>query len=72
MDLTYLDNASTTAIDPEVLDAMLPFLKENYGNASSLHSFGKTAKVLLEDARDTIAEFIGADSREIFFTNNGT
>mgnify|MGYP001157481550 FL=1 len=72
MDLTYLDNASTTAIDPEVLDAMLPFLKENYGNASSLHSFGKTAKVLLEDARDTIAEFIGAESREIFFTNNGT
>lgn len=72
MELIYLDNASTTKIDPEVLDAMMPYLKENYGNASSSHSFGKTAKVLLEDARDTIAGFIGADSKEIFFTNSGT
>lgn len=72
MKLIYLDNASTTKIDPEVLDAMMPYLKENYGNASSTHSFGKTAKVLLEDARDTIADFIGAGSKEIFFTNSGT
>ena len=72
MQYTYLDNASTTAIDPEVLDAMMPYLKENFGNASSIHSFGKSAKVLLEDARDIVAEFIGASSKEIFFTNSGT
>lgn len=72
MELIYLDNASTTAIDPEVLDAMMPYLKENFGNASSIHSFGKTAKVMLEDARDTIADFISAGSKEIFFTNSGT
>lgn len=68
----YFDNASTTKIDEEVLDTMIPFLKENFGNASSIHSYGKTAKVLLEDARDDIAEFIGASSKEIFFTNSGT
>jgi len=68
----YLDNAATTKVNEEVLDAMLPFLRENYGNASSNHSFGKVAKVMLEDARDTIAEFIGANPKEIFFTNNGT
>lgn len=51
---------------------MIPYLKENYGNASSNHSFGKSAKVLLEDARDTIAEFIGASPKEIFFTSGGT
>ena len=68
----YLDNAATTRIDEEVLEAMMPYLKENYGNASSIHSFGKTAKVLLEDARDAIAEFIGASPKEIFFTASGT
>lgn len=68
----YFDNAATTKIDTEVFDAMIPFLKENYGNASSIHSFGKTAKVLLEDTRDDIAEFIGANPKEIFFTGSGT
>lgn len=72
MNRIYLDNAATTKISDEVLDAMMPFLKENYGNASSIHSFGKTAKVMLEDARDTVAEFLGAGSKEIFFTNSGT
>ncbi len=68
----YFDNAATTKIDDEVLDTMLPYLRANYGNASSIHSFGKTAKVLLEDARDDIAGFIGANPKEIFFTNSGT
>ena len=68
----YFDNAATTKIDEEVLDAMLPYLKNNYGNASSIHSLGKAAKVLLEDARDSIAEFLGANSKEIIFTNSGT
>lgn len=68
----YLDNAATTRIDDEVLEAMMPYLKDDYGNASSIHSFGKKAKVLLEDARDLIAEFTGAAPKEIFFTNSGT
>lgn len=68
----YLDNAATTKIDEEVLDAMLPYLKENFGNPSSIHSLGKTSKVMLEDARDTMADFIGANPKEIFFTNSGT
>ena len=72
MNRVYLDNAATTKIDYEVLDAMMPFLKEEYGNASSIHSFGKTAKVVLEDARDATAEFIGSSPKEIFFTGSGT
>ena len=72
MNRVYLDNAATTKIDDEVLDAMMPFLKEEYGNASSIHSFGKTAKVMLEDARDATAEFIGSSPKEIFFTGSGT
>ncbi len=68
----YFDNAATTRINDEVLDAMLPYLRESYGNPSSIHSFGKANKVLLEDARDTVAEFIGADPKEIFFTASGT
>lgn len=72
MKRVYLDNAATTKINDEVLDAMMPFLKEEYGNASSIHSFGKTAKVMLEDSRDTVAEFIGASPKEIFFTGSGT
>lgn len=72
MNRIYFDNAATTKINDEVLESMLPYLKDNYGNASSNHFFGKSAKVLLEDARDSIAEFIGASPRELYFTNNGT
>ena len=72
MNRIYLDNAATTKIDEQVLDAMMPYLKDDFGNASSIHSFGKSAKVLLEDARDTIAEFINASPKEIFFTESGT
>lgn len=68
----YFDNAATTRIDDQVLETMMPYLKEDFGNASSIHSFGKTAKVLLEDARDVIAAFIGANPKEIFFTGSGT
>lgn len=72
MEKIYFDNAATTKIDEEVLDAMMHYLRENFGNSSSIHSFGKTAKVLLEDARDIIADFIGASSKEIVFTGSGT
>lgn len=68
----YLDNAATTAPDPEVIDAMLPWLKAGYGNASSVHSAGRQAKVMIEDSRDMFAEFIGARSSEIYFTSGGT
>ncbi|HEY3252107.1 MAG TPA: cysteine desulfurase family protein [Ignavibacteria bacterium] len=72
MDNIYLDNAATTPVDSRVLDAMIPYYKEEFGNASSVHKFGREAKVLLEDARDTIADFIGARSSEVYFTSGGT
>ncbi|MBK6875730.1 MAG: cysteine desulfurase [Ignavibacteria bacterium] len=72
MERIYLDNASTTKIDSSVLEAMMPFLTDKFGNASSIHSFGKTAKVLLEDTRDLIASSLGVTSPEIFFTSGGT
>ncbi len=72
MERIYLDNASTTKTDPEVLEAMMPYLTDKFGNASSVHAFGKTAKVKLEDTRDLVASFMGASSSEIFFTSGGT
>lgn len=72
MDKIYLDNAATTKIDGRVLEAMIPYLKDSFGNASSVHSFGRETKVLLEDAREVIADFIGAMPSEIYFTSGGT
>jgi cysteine desulfurase len=72
VDRIYLDNAATTRVDKRVIEAMMPFLGSVYGNASSIHAFGKAAKVMLEDARDLIASAIGAASSEIFFTSGGT
>ncbi len=68
----YLDNAATTKIHPKVLEAMLPYLKENFGNASSIHSYGRKARVAIEDARELIADFIKAVPSEIYFTSGGT
>lgn len=68
----YLDNAATTQVHPKVLEAMLPFLKENFGNPSSIHQFGRNVKVELENAREIIAGFINADPGEIYFTSGGT
>ncbi len=68
----YLDNAATTPTDPRVLQAMLPCFTEVYGNPSSLHAFGQTAKHLVEEARKTVASFIGASPEEIIFTSGGT
>ena len=68
----YLDNAATTPVDERVLDAMTPYLKTNYGNASSVHKAGRDSKVMLEDARESIAAFIGARPSEIYFTSGGT
>lgn len=72
MERIYLDSASTTRTDDEVIEAMLPFLRENYGNPSSIHSFGKTAKVMMEDARDLIASVAGVSSKQLVFTSGGT
>jgi cysteine desulfurase len=68
----YLDNAATTAVSKEVVDAMLPFFMETYGNASSIHSMGAEAKKALEDARKIIAQKINASPDEIIFTSGGT
>lgn len=68
----YLDNAASTKIDDRVFDAMIPYLKDNYGNPSSTHQQGKLLKVLIEDARDTVADFFETKSKEIFFTSGGT
>ena len=68
----YADHAATTPLMPEALEAMLSFLKENFGNPSSLHGWAKPAREAVEDARGTIAKCINADPEEIFFTSGGT
>jgi cysteine desulfurase len=68
----YMDHSATTPVHPEVLDAMLPYYTDFFGNASSVHSFGREARNGMEDAREKIADFIGAQSREIIFTSGGT
>ncbi len=68
----YLDNASTTPLAPQVLDEMLPFIKDTYGNPSSIHSHGRTARIVIERARKQVAELLNASPSEIFFTSGGT
>ena len=68
----YADHAATTPLLPEALDAMLPWLKDGFGNPSSLHSFGREARKAVDKARATIAECINAQPDEIFFTSGGT
>jgi len=71
-EFTYLDNNSTTPIDPRVLEAMLPFLKDNFANSSSTHHFGQSINEKAKEAREQIADFINADSNEIIFTSGAT
>lgn len=68
----YLDNNATTAVDPQVLEAMLPFLQSNYGNPSSIHRFGGMVRRHIDRAREQVAALIDADPGEIFFTGCGT
>ncbi len=68
----YLDYASTTPVDKRVLQEMLPYFSEKYGNTGSLHSFGQEAKIVLEKARERISNFISASSEEIIFTSSAT
>ena len=72
MKTIYLDNNATTAISPEVLNEMLPYLKESYGNPSSSHSFGRNLYYKIEQAREMVALLIGAEPEEIIFTSCGT
>lgn len=70
--MIYLDNAATTAMKPEVLDAMMPYLTENYGNPSSVYRLGAKSKDAIEKARHVAADLIGAKDNEIYFTAGGS
>jgi cysteine desulfurase len=68
----YLDNAATTPLDPEVMDAMIPVMKDHFGNPSSIHSWGRQTRSAIEQARKSIARSLNASPSEIFFTSGGT
>ena len=70
--IVYLDNAATTKVLPEVVDEMLPYFTEQYGNPSAIYSFAGKAKSAVEKARDILAKGIGADAKEIYFTGGGS
>lgn len=72
MDIKYFDNAATTSLSKEVLDEMLPYLKDNYGNASAIYSIGRDAKKAVEDSRKKVANAINANEKEIYFTASGS
>jgi cysteine desulfurase len=72
MERIYFDNAATTALDPEVLDAMMPYLTEKFGNPSSIYSYGREARLAIETSRKTVARLLNAHPAEIFFTSGGT
>lgn len=68
----YFDNAATTPLHPKVFEKMQPFLTENFGNPSSIHSFGRKVRVAIEESRELIADFINTNPSEIYFTSGGT
>ncbi len=68
----YLDHSATTPVDPRVVQAMLPYFTEVYGNASSAHSFGRSAEHAIESARETIATVLKCKPKEIIFTSGGS
>lgn len=70
--MIYLDNAATTALDPVVLEAMLPYMTQNYGNPSSIHALGRKSRAAIEKARKIVANSLQASVGEIFFTSGGT
>ncbi len=72
MSSTYLDHAATTPVDPRVLDAMLPYFTDRFGNPSSVHGHGRQVRFVLEECRERAAAFLGAMSSEIIFTGGGT
>lgn len=72
MERIYFDNAATTALDPEVLEAMLPYMTTHFGNPSSIYSYGRETRLAIETARKTVARLLNAHPGEIFFTSGGT
>lgn len=72
MNRIYFDNAATTALDKEVLDAMLPYMTTYFGNPSSIYSYGRESRLAIENARKTVAKLLNAHPGEIFFTSGGT
>ncbi len=68
----YMDYSATTPMKKEVLDAMMPYMTEHYGNASSVHSFGRDAKNAINTSREKIAKTLGANREEVYFTAGGT
>lgn len=71
-DRIYFDNAATTCLDAEVLDAMMPYLTSCYGNPSSIYSYGRESRLAIENARKSVAKILNAHPAEIFFTSGGT
>lgn len=72
MKIRYFDHAATTAVNQDVLQSMIPFFNENYGNASAIYSVGQTSRKALEDARENVANIFGAKPEEIYFTSCGS
>ncbi|MET7000813.1 cysteine desulfurase family protein [Chitinophaga defluvii] len=72
MERVYFDNAATTSLDPAVLDAMMPYLTEKFGNPSSIYSYGRESRLGIENARKLVAKTLNAHPGEIFFTSGGT
>src|SRR5674536_199356 len=70
--MIYLDHAATTPMRPEILEAMIPYFSEHFGNPSSLHSYGQDARAAIEQAREHVARAIRATPQEIIFTSGGT
>jgi len=71
MKRVFLDNASTTPMAPEIIEMMSEIMKTSYGNPSSMHSFGREAKIVIENARKTIANILNTSPGSIFFTSEG-
>lgn len=72
MNRYYFDSAATTALDPQVLEAMMPYLQNKYGNPSSIYSYGRETRLAIENARKSVAKILNAHPAEIFFTSCGT
>jgi cysteine desulfurase len=72
MERIYLDNAATTSLDPQVLEAMMPYLTDKFGNPSSIYSYGRESRLAIENGRKSVAKILNAHPAEIFFTSGGT
>lgn len=72
MERIYFDNAATTGLDPRVLEAMMPYLTDKFGNPSSIYSYGRESRLAIENARKSVAKILNAHPAEIFFTSGGT